>query len=356
MSTFLLNRHAKRVLASLAAATALTFGLAACGDDEPSNAAGSADQGASGATSAAAADVDLSKVTLRVGVQKDGIRAVLGKTGALDDVPYKVEFSTFQFGPPLVEAAGADKIDLAWVGNTPPLFGAAAGSDFKIIAAVREYDNQENSLVVPKGSPIKSFKDLRGKKVAVPKGSSANGYLFSGLKREGLDPKEVELVYLPPADGLAAFSSGRVDAWVVWDPFVQQAELTANGVAVQGGEPDEHGIGFQIASSKALEDPAKRAAFKDYLGRLQKAWAWAKANPDGWAEAWSKDSGLPIEVTKKAAPAKASRLTAVDDEVIGHEQALADLLADEGVLPKPVDFTSIVDDGVFDPGAAPAQE
>ncbi len=340
-----------RALASLAAATFLAAGLAACGDDDTTtrNAKAPADQGAVKGTTASSSDVDLSKVTLRVGVQKDGIRAVLGKTGALDDVPYKVEFSTFQFGPPLVEAAGADKIDLAWVGNTPPLFGAAAGSDFKIIAAVREYDNQENSLVVPKGSPIKSFKDLKGKKVAVPKGSSANGYLFSGLKREGVDPKEVELVYLPPADGLAAFSSGRVDAWVVWDPFVQQAEIGAGGVAVQGGEPDEHGIGFQIASSKALEDPAKRAAFTDYLNRLQKAWAWAKANPDGWAEAWSKDSGLPIEVTKAAAPAKASRLAPVDDEVIGHEQTLADLLADEGVLPKPVDFTSIVETGVFQP-------
>lgn len=337
----------KRALPATFAAAALAFGAAACGDDDTST----ADAGAGAAKTATtpAGDLNLSGVTLRVGVQKDGIRAVLEKTGALKDVPYKVEFSTFQFGPPLVEAAGADKIDLAWVGNTPPLFGAAAGADFKIIAAVREYDSQENSLLVPKGSPIKDFKDLVGKKVAVPKGSSANGYLFSGLKREGIDPKQVDLVYLPPADGLAAFSSGRVDAWVVWDPFVQQAEATANAVAVQGGEPDEHGIGFQIASSKALEDPAKRAVFTDYLNRLQGAWAWAKKNPDGWAEAWSKDSKLPIAVTKKAAIAKASRLTPVDDEVVGYEQTLADLLSEQKVLPKPVDFKSIVEEGVFQP-------
>ncbi|MDO9354756.1 MAG: ABC transporter substrate-binding protein [Solirubrobacteraceae bacterium] len=341
--------HLRRTFPAALAAAALAAGLTACGDDDTSTAKAGGDQSAVKGTQASSSDLDLSGVTLRVGVQKDGIRAVLEKTGALKDVPYKVEFSTFQFGPPLVEAAGADKIDLAWVGNTPPLFGAAAGADFKIIAAVREYDNQENSLVVPKGSPIKDFKDLVGKKVAVPKGSSANGYLFSGLKREGIDPKDVELVYLPPADGLAAFTSGRVDAWVVWDPFVQQAEATAGGVAVQGGEPDEHGIGFQIASSKALEDPAKRAVFADYLKRLQGAWSWAKENPDGWAEAWSKDSGLPIEVTKKAAVAKASRLTPVDDEVIGYEQALADLLAEQRVLPKEVDFTSIVEKGVFQP-------
>jgi sulfonate transport system substrate-binding protein len=341
-----LRRSATAAVATLTLAT----GLAACGsDDETSTAKAGAGQSAVKGAQVSGSDLDLSGVTLRVGVQKDGIRAVLDKTGALKGIPYEVEFSTFQFGPPLVEAAGADKIDLAWVGNTPPLFGAAAGSDFKIIAAVREYDNQENSLVVPKGSPIRDFKDLVGKKVAVPKGSSANGYLFSGLRREGIDPKDVELVYLPPADGLAAFTSGRVDAWVVWDPFVQQAEATAGGVAVQGGEPDEHGIGFQIASSKALEDPAKRAAFADYLRRLQGAWAWAKQHPDGWAEAWSKDSGLPLEVTKKAAVAKASRLAPVDDEVIGYEQALADLLAEQRVLPKKVDFRSIVEPGVFQP-------
>ncbi|MBO9534313.1 MAG: ABC transporter substrate-binding protein [Solirubrobacteraceae bacterium] len=340
---------ARALLASLAVLS-LISGLAACGGDDTNAGANlSADESSADATTTSGGgSPDLSKVTLRVGVQKDGIRAVLGKTGALDDAPYKVEFSTFQFGPPLVEAAGADKIDLAWVGNTPPLFGAAAGSNFKIIAAVREYDSQENSLLVHQGSTIKDFKDLVGKKVAVPKGSSANGYLFSGLKREGVDPKQVKLVYLPPADGLAAFTSGRVDAWVVWDPFVQQAEATAGAVAVQGGEPDEHGIGFQIASSKALEDPAKRAVFTDYLKRLQGAWAWARKNPDGWAAAWSKDSGLPLAVTKKAARAKSSHLTPIDDEVAGYEQTLADLLNDEGVLPKAVDFKSIVDPGVFE--------
>ncbi|MEH3053125.1 MAG: ABC transporter substrate-binding protein [Patulibacter minatonensis] len=351
MSNTITQTSPRRIALSAVAAFAVAGGLGACGDDSGTDSAraGAGDQGAVKGTTASSSDLDLSKVTLRVGVQKDGIRAVLAKTGALKGAPYKVEFSTFQFGPPLVEAAGADKIDLAWVGNTPPLFGAAAGSDFKIIAAVREYDSQENSLIVHQGSPIKDFKDLVGKKVAVPKGSSANGYLFSGLKREGIDPEQVELVYLPPADGLAAFTSKRVDAWVVWDPFVQQAELSAGGVAVQGGEPDEHGIGFQIASSKALEDPAKRAAFTDYLGRLQTAWTWAKQHPDGWAEAWSKDSGLPLEVTQKAAVAKASRLAPVDGEVIGYEQTLADLLASEGVLPKKVDFTSIVEQGVFEP-------
>src|SRR5829696_4841006 len=163
----------RRTLPLLLASLAL--GAAACGDDETPE-------------QASAEGV----VTLRVGVQQDGIRAVLERTNALDGAPYDVQFSTFQFGPPLVEAAGADKIDLAWVGSTPPIFGAAAGSDFKIIAAVKERDSQENSIIVPKGSDIQRIEDLKGKKVAVPKGSSAHGLLLNALKRAGLSGGDVE--------------------------------------------------------------------------------------------------------------------------------------------------------------------
>jgi len=155
--------------------------IAGCGGDDDGGGDASAATEQKNVTEA-----DLKNVTLRVGVQKDGIRAVLEKTGALKDAPYDVEFSTFQFGPPLVEAAGADKIDLAWVGSTPPIFGAAAGSEFKIIAAVKERDSQENSIIVTKDSDIQRIEDLKGKKIAVPKGSSAHGLLLNALKRGGL--------------------------------------------------------------------------------------------------------------------------------------------------------------------------
>ncbi len=314
---------------------ALTLGIAACGDDEaPETAAASAGDG--------------DRVTLRIGVQKDGIRAVLEETDALDGAPYDVEFSTFQFGPPLVEAAGADKIDLAWVGSTPPIFGAAAGSDFKIIAAVKERDAQENSILVPPDSPIQRVEDLKGKKIAVPKGSSAHGLLLGALNRVGLSGGDVTPVFLAPADALAAYSAGQVDALVIWDPFTIQAKQHLKARVITGGEPDEAGTGFEIASSKALEDDAKRAAIADYVTRLSKAWKWAREHPDGWAEAWTKESGLPIAVTKATAPLKASDIVPVDDTIVERSQALADLLREEKVLPAEVDFRSIVDTEVVD--------
>jgi sulfonate transport system substrate-binding protein len=340
-----MTRPTHRLLA-LAAAALSAAGFAACGDDS---------EGSATAAVARADEVsraDLAKVTLRVGTQKDGIRAVLKQSGKLDGIPYEVDFSTFQFGPPMVEAAGADKIDLAWVGSTPPIFGAAAGSDFKIVAAVQERDRQETSVLVPKGSPVTDVKQLEGKRVAVAKGSSAHGFLLSALKRNGLSAEDVTFTFLPPADGLAAFSSGRVDAWAVWDPFVQQAEQQTGAKAIIGGEPDERGVGFQIASSKALEDPAKLAAIRDYLGRLNEAWQWAGEKPDAWAAAWSADSKLDLAVTKVAARRKASDIVPIDASITKRQQQLADLLVDQGVLPKAVSFGDIVAQGVYETGAA----
>lgn len=327
-----------RTLAALALVPVLAL-ASACGDDEEQTAA---------ATGASSSSKSGERVKLRVGVQKDGIRAVLEQTGALKGAPYDVEFSTFQFGPPLVEAAGADKIDLAWVGSTPPIFGAAAGSDFKIIAAVKERDAQENTILVPKDSDIRTVEDLKGKKVAVPKGSSAHGLLLNALKRAGLSGKDIQFVFLPPADGLAAFSKGAVDAWTVWDPFTIQAQKQLGARGIAGGEPDEHGYGFEIASSKALEDDAKRAAIKDYVGRLKKAWEWAGTHPDEWGDAWAKESGLDKEVTRATARVKVSDIVAVDDQIVAHQQALADLLSEEKVLPSEVDFASILDREVLD--------
>jgi sulfonate transport system substrate-binding protein len=335
-----MHRPIRRLLPAALAAAAAALTLGACGDD-----------GSSDATAASPSPASIEDVKLRVGVQKDGIRAVLERSGQLEGLPYEIEFSTFQFGPPLVEAAGADKIDLAWVGSTPPIFGAAAGSDFKIIAAIQERDSQENSILVPEDSDITELADLAGRKVAVPKGSSAHGMLLKALVRGGVDVGDVDFVYLAPADALAAFSSGSVDALTIWDPFVQQVQQDLGAKVVEAGPPDEIGVGFEIASAKALEDPVKREAIADYVDRLSQGWQWAAKHQDQWAEAWSEDSGLPIEVTRAAVKAKISDIVPVDDRIIEHQQGLADLLSEKGVLPTEITFTDIVDSSVLGQGA-----
>ena len=67
---------------------------------------------------------ELSGLTLNVGDQKGDTESLLRAAGALDNLPYKIAFSTFTSGPPQIEAATAGKIDFAITGNSPPIFGA----------------------------------------------------------------------------------------------------------------------------------------------------------------------------------------------------------------------------------------
>jgi sulfonate transport system substrate-binding protein len=326
-----------KTIATLLVATALAAtGCASSVSDSATSAEG---------PKAAASGGDASKVTLRVGVQKDGVRSILKASGALRGIPYKISWSTFTFGPPLVEAAGADKIDVAGVGDTPPIFGAAGNSDFRVVATLRFRNRQDDTLLVPKSSTITDPKQLKGKTIAVAKGSSAHGFTLRLLDRIGLKPSDVKLTFLTPADALAAFSSGKVDAWTVWHPYVAQAEAEgAKGIA--GGPPDEQGYSFEIASTKAVEDPDRSAALKDFIQRLQRAYRWATTHHDAWADAWAQESGLPRSTTRAAVPERQLDLGPVTPDAIAFQQSLADTLHDHDVIPKKVDFDSIVTKGL----------
>lgn len=284
-------------------------------------------------------------VTLRVGVQKDGIRALLKESGVLRDLPYDIDYSVFAFGPPLVEAAGADKIDVAAVGSTPPIFGAVAKSDFRVVAT-NQFENGQDDFLLSKEQGIRKPTDLKGKNIGVAKGSSAHGLLLNVLKRAGLDQDDVKIAFLLPADGLAAFKTGRIDAWSVWEPFATQGKQ-AGGRSIAGGPPDEHGTNFSIASTEAVKDPERAAALKDYLARLRKAYNWAGTHRDQFATAWSKESGLPEKVTKAAVPERLIEIRAVSRTDVRNQQRLADLLADQKVIPGKVSFSGIVTRGLI---------
>src|SRR5882757_4641631 len=161
---------------------------------------------------------DLSDVTLQIGDQKGGTESLLRAAGVLNDLPYKVVFSTFTSGPPQIEAATAGKIDFAITGNTPPVFGAASNAKIKVVSA---YDGggTGDQLLVQADSPITTVAELRGKRIAVGKGSSAHGHILAQLKKAGLAPGDVQLVFLQPADAFSAFQQRAVDAWAIWDPY-----------------------------------------------------------------------------------------------------------------------------------------
>ena len=324
------RRHPSALLAGLAAAALL---LSGCGGAATGNEGAVNDDGS----------VDLTKVTLVVGDQKGGSKALLQAAGELDDIPYEVEWKSFTSGPPLLEALNAGAIHVGGVGNTPPLFAAAGDGEFKAVQAAT-YGGTGDAIVVPKGSDIESVADLKGKKIAVAQGSSANYHLLAQLAKAGVDYKDVELQNLQPADALTAFTAGHLDAWAIWEPYTSQAEQDAGARVITPGHGLVNGYVFQVAGNDALEDPATEAALEDYVARIARAQTWSTTHKEDWAKVWSDETGLPYETTLAATKKREVELVPITQDVIASEQEMADAFAENGLFPEKFDVAPFFSD------------
>lgn len=283
-------------------------------------------------------------LTLDVGDQKGGSEAVLRAAGELKNLDYKIKWSTFTSGPPLLEAVNAKAVDIGGVGNTPPVFAAGADSKIKVVAAWHG-TSEGDAILVPKDSKLSEPQQLKGRSIAVAQGSSAHFQLVASLRAAGLGIGDVKVKYLQPADALAAFTSGKVDAWAVWDPYTSQILQAKQGRVLTTGEGVTNGLTFQVAAPGALADKKKAAAVKDYLDRLRRAQTWVFTHQEEWAKVWSKDTGLPYEVA--LASVKRTNSTrvpvAVDKPLIASEQQIADTFTQLKLIPRKVDFADFVD-------------
>jgi sulfonate transport system substrate-binding protein len=283
-------------------------------------------------------------LTLNVGDQKGGSEAILRAAGELKNLDYKIKWSTFTSGPPLLEAVNAKAVDIGGVGNTPPVFAAGAGSKITVVAAWHG-TSKGDTILVPNGSKLTGTAQLKGRSVAVAQGSSAHYQLVASLKKAGLSLSDVKVKYLQPADALAAFTAGKVDAWAVWDPYTSQVLKAKQGRVLTTGDGVTNGLTFQVAAPSALKDEKKAAAVKDYLERLRRAYRWVYSHEDEWAKVWAKDTGLPEDVALAAVKRTyATRVAvAVDEPLIASEQEIADTFADLKLIPHKVDFGGFTD-------------
>ncbi|WP_181140618.1 ABC transporter substrate-binding protein [Streptomyces sp. Ru62] len=307
------------------------------------------------------ADIDgKGSVTLDVGDQKGGSEAILRAAGELENLDYRIKWSTFTSGPPLLEAVNAKAVDIGGVGNTPPVFAAGAGSKITVVAAWHG-TSKGDTILVPNGSELTRTRQLKGRSVAVAQGSSAHYQLVASLKAAGLSLADVRVKYLQPADALAAFTSGKVDAWAVWDPYTSQILQAGRGRVLTTGDGITNGLTFQVAAPAALKDSKKAAAIKDYLARLRRATAWVHDHQEEWAKVWAKDTGLPYEVA--LASVKRTNSTrvavAVDKPLIASEQRIADTFTELKLIPGKVDFAAFTDpryNGGLPPSTTPAED
>jgi sulfonate transport system substrate-binding protein len=329
------SRVPLRVAVSAAALTALA--AAGC-SSSPSTSSSS-----SGSQTSGTNQTDLSSVTLNIGDQKGtGAYSLLKAAGLLNQLPFKADWSDFTSGPPMLQAMASGSVDIGGVGDAPPVFAASGGEGIEIVGARATSLGDQDALLVPKGSSVTSVSQLRGKKIAVSFGSSDDYQLLTVLAKAGLSPKDVTLVNLQPAPALAAFTSGAVDAWDIWPPYVQQAAEQDGAKVLAVGASYGSPYAFQVASKAAVSDPSKAAAIKAYLTVLNKAYVWQTTHTAAWAAIWAQATGLPLGIMQQAARVSAQSPVQIDGSIITSEQSLVDQFYSAGLIPAKVDISTYI--------------
>jgi sulfonate transport system substrate-binding protein len=279
---------------------------------------------------------------VRIGFQKYGKLVLLKSRGSLEEklkaIGYKVVWTEFPSGLPLLEALNVGAIDFGNTGEAPPIFAQAAGAPLQYIAYEPPAPKGE-AILVPKDSPLKSVADLKGKKVALNKGSNVHYLLVKALEKAGVKYSEIEPVFLAPADARAAFERGAVDAWVIWDPFQAAAEAATNARTLADGTDIVSNYQFYFSSKKFLESDSKIVDL--VLAQLSEVDDWAKGDIHAVAEQLAPSIGLSVPVVEVALKRQSYGIKPLTDAVIADQQRVADTFLALGLLPKPIKISDV---------------
>ena len=202
-----------------------------------------------------------------------------------------------------------------------------------------EGDNQ--AIVVPKDSAIKTLADLKGKRVAFGKGSSAHNLLVAALEKAGLSWSDITPAPLAPADATAAFVKGSVDAWSIWDPYLALAELKENARVLVFDKDVHKPNAYYIANTDFVE------RYPSLVAKLNTTFAsegvWAEQHHEEVAKAQSpRRPASTSKPSDASSTAPAISVVPLDAEVVRTQQAVADRFAKLGLIPKPVNVSDIV--------------
>ncbi|WP_406621555.1 aliphatic sulfonate ABC transporter substrate-binding protein [Bacillus atrophaeus] len=253
----------------------------------------------------------------------------------------KVKWTEFQSGPPQFEGLAADKLDFSQVGNSPVISGQAAGISFKEIGLSQD-GLKANGILVKKGSGIHNLKDLKGKKIAVAKGSSGFDFLYKALDQEGLSAGDVNIIQLQPDEATSAFENGAVDAWSIWEPYLSIQTLKYEAKIIANGETtDLYSPGFTLVRTKfADEYPDEVVRF---LKVYDKAVAWQKKHREEAAVLYADIKNLDKEVVKNVLNNTEPLNEIINDDIIKAQQETADFQYRTKAIYKKIDVKEVVD-------------
>ncbi|MDX8124007.1 sulfonate ABC transporter substrate-binding protein [Janthinobacterium sp. GMG2] len=277
------------------------------------------------------------ELQVRIGYQKYGTLTLLKGRGTLEkrlaEQGVGVKWTEFPAGPVLLEGLNVGSIDFGTVGEAPPIFAQAAGANLVYVGNEPASPASE-AIVVPKGSGLRTLADLKGKKIALNKGSNVHYLLLKALEKAGVAYADIQPVFLPPADARAAFERGSVDAWAIWDPFLAAAEKQLGARVLADGKGLVANYQFYLASRTYAEKNPE--ILRIVLDEVAKVDDWGRNNPDEVATILSAQTGLGKDVVALAASRYAYGVKPVSVDVIASQQRVADAFSGLKLIPKPI--------------------
>lgn len=231
-----------------------------------------------------------------------------------------------------LEFLNAGSLDFGSSASAAALIARVNGNPIKSIYV---YSRAEwTALVTKPDSGISGLADLKGKRVAVTRGTDPHIFLIRALAREKLSDKDVKLVLLQHADGRLALQRGDVDAWMGLDPMMASAELQ-DGAKIVFRDPSLNSWGaLNVREAFAAENPA---LVDKVLAAYDQARKWALANPKELNALLQKAAKLPEDVVARQLERTKIAYTPIGDEDIKAVAAAGQALAEAGVLPAGAD-------------------
>lgn len=272
--------------------------------------------------------------TFRIGHQK-GWLSILKARGVLEKrlapLGVAVTWTEFNAGPVQLEALNVGAIDFGDVGEAPPIFAQAAGAPL-VYAGATVPRPQLEAVIVPKGSPIKTVADLKGKRVAYNKGSNVQYFLVKLLEKNGLKYSDVQSVFLPPPDARAAFERGAVDAWIIWDPFLASAQKTLDAQLLV----DATGVVNNRLYYFTSRDYATHNAdvLRIAIEEVNTIDTWISKNKPAAAAELSQILGLDKSITEIFLARAAYGTAPVNQSILQEQQNIADTFFELKLIPK----------------------
>jgi sulfonate transport system substrate-binding protein len=280
--------------------------------------------------------------TLNVGDQNEVLQTLFAASGQGPALASKVTYANFIGGPAVLEAFRAGALDLATVGNTPPVQAQAAGEHIPIVAAVQQTGPAYGVALRP-GLKLSRLEEFRGKRIAYGEGTARQPFVLYALKLAGLTRKDVTLVPLRAADFPDAIRSGQVDVAPLNEPHFSRylAEYADRGAAaVPAAETARvpSGPSYLYAGEAALRDPAKTAAVADFVAHWIAALRWSRSHSNEWIDAYYvKTQHLPEADGRKIEDAAGDLSFPRLNSLVAKQQAIADLIYEAGDIPKRLD-------------------